>query len=551
MKNILITMVFLASSFSVKAQVKDSIVDALKSQIEKAATDSIRLSLKADLGNRLAFFDRSIAKEVHLEVEKELDDKGYTSLYYQQLKAEVLYSLSSMHSNLGENSEALRYANKGFELAASINYHRISGKCISNIGSVYKKMNDFDKAKLYYRRALEIQKKDTVARGRVISYNRLGALYVEEKKYDSAIYYFHKALAVPKITKKYQIRVRTNIANTYIKEHRYDIAEQKIIENLAFLNTTGLYQHLSNNHLSLAKVYHKKAAYCKATSHIDSAIVHAKKIRSHLLLKWSYSRKAEIMHDSKDYAASREAFLLYDKYKDSLISESRTKRLADLEYAYQFKKEKQLAAVHLKNESTKKQLYFALIFVVLLFALLSIYIIVKRKERKIALAENELKLKEIEKLKADLVLANRENELKKVVVENSITEEVLNRTLDDIKEIITFENEGERKSALKSLSAVLLSEKTSKSSTSSLQNYLDEVSMDFKVLLDTHFTELKAREKELLCMMKLGLSSTEISKLFNTTLASIKSSRYRIRKKLGLESSDDIIAFLENTTLQI
>ncbi|WP_420574438.1 tetratricopeptide repeat protein [Kordia sp.] len=537
--------------FWANAQVKDSIADALKLQIEKAETDSIKLSLKADLGNRLAFFDRSIAKKVHLEVEKELNDKGYTSYHYQKLKAEVLYSLSSMYSNLGNYSEALQYSNKGFELASSIKYNRIAGKCISNIGGVYKRLNDLGKAKDYYKRALEIQKYDSIPRGRIISLNRLGAVYVEEKKYDSAIYYFNKALAVPKITKKYQIRVRTNIANTYIKEHKYNIAEQKLIENLAFLNTTGLYQHLANNHLSLAKVYNKQKEYIKATTHVDSAIVYAKKVSSHLLLKWAYSRKANIAHNNKEYKASRKAFLIYDKYKDSLISESRTKRLADLEYAYQFETEKQLAAVELKNEQAKNTLYFILLLLFSIGAIVTFILIRKNNRQRLQLAENALELKEVEKLKIDLALANREKELKKIVIENSITEEVLNKTLDDIKEIITLENEKERKTALKSLSASLLSEKTAKSSTSSLQNYLDEVSIDFKVLLDTHFSELKPREKELLCMMKLGLSSTEISKLFNTTLPSIKSSRYRIRKKLGFASDDNIITCIESKDTSI
>jgi DNA-binding CsgD family transcriptional regulator len=181
-----------------------------------------------------------------------------------------------------------------------------------------------------------------------------------------------------------------------------------------------------------------------------------------------------------------------------------------------------------------------------LVAFVLIYLIRKNNKQRLQLADNELKLKEIERLKADLALANRKKEFKKVIIENSITEEVLNRTLDDVKQIITFENEQERQVALKSLSASLLSETTAKSSTASLQNYLDEVNIDFKVRLDTEFSELKPREKELLCMMKLGLSSTEISKLLNTTLPSIKSSRYRIRKKLNLASSDDIIAFIES-----
>jgi tetratricopeptide (TPR) repeat protein/DNA-binding CsgD family transcriptional regulator len=542
----LIVFVCLVCTLATNAQVKDSIVDALKVQIEEAATDSIKLSLKADLGNRLAFFDRSIAKEVHQEVEKELNEKGYSSHYYQKLKAEVLYSLSSMCSNLGQYSEALAYANEGYTLASSIGYNRIAGKCISNIGGVYKRLNAIDKAKQYYKRALTIQKYDTIPRGRVITLNRLGAVYVDEKKYDSAIYYFEKCLAVPNITEKYQIRVKTNIANTYAMEDKYDIAAKTFRENLQLLKNSGQYQHLSNNHLSIAKIYNQQKAYAKATSHVDSAIVYAEKIRSHLLLQWSYYRKAEIAHNSRNFKASREAFLAYDTYKDSLISESRTKRLADLEYAYQFENEKQLAASELKNEQSKNRLYFILLFISIIGAIITFILLRKNNRQRLQIAKNELALKEVEKLKADLALANREKELKKVVIKNSITGEVLNKTLDDIKEIITLESERDRKMALRSLSASLLSEKTSISSTSNLQNYIDEVDMEFKVLLDKDFSELKPREKELLCMMKLGLSSSEIGKLFNTTLASIKSARYRIRKKLGLESSDDIIAFIEN-----
>jgi tetratricopeptide (TPR) repeat protein len=539
-------ILFLVGTFAATAQVKDSIVDALKLKIENAKTDSIRLPLKADLGNRLAFFDRSIAREVHLEVEKELNEKGYTSMHYLMLKAEVLYSLSSMNSNLGNYSEALEYSNKGYELATSINYNRIAGKCISNIGGVYKRLDDLEKAKKYYKRALEIQQYDSIPRGRVISYNRLGAVYVDEKKYDSAIYCFEKCLAIPKITPRYRIRVKTNIANIYAMQDKYDIAAKTFLENLQLLENSGQYQHLSNNHLSIADIYNRQKAYAKATIHIDSAIIYAQKIRSHLLLKWSYESKAEIEHNSQNYAASRDAFLMYDKYKDSLISESRTKRLADLEYAYQFENEKQLAAAHLKSEESKNKLYVILLIISVIGAIITFILLRKNNRQRLQIAQSKLALKEVEKLKADLALANRENELKKVVVENSITEEVLNKTLDDIKEIITFENERERKTALKSLSASLLSEKNSKSSLSDVQNYLDEVNMDFKVLLDTQFSEFKSKEKEVLCMMKLGLSTTEISKLLNTTLASIKSSRYRIRKKLGLASSDDIIAFIES-----
>ncbi|WP_299215056.1 hypothetical protein [uncultured Dokdonia sp.] len=134
-----------------------------------------------------------------------------------------------------------------------------------------------------------------------------------------------------------------------------------------------------------------------------------------------------------------------------------------------------------------------------------------------------------------------------MVVENSVREEIIKNTLDEIKQVISLENEKERQATLRSLSASLLSEKVSQKTSSTLQAYLDEISIDFKVVLDTHFPQLKANEKELLCLMKMGLNTTEISKLQNNTIAAIKSSRYRIRKKIGLDSKQDIIAFISET----
>ncbi|MBU2929104.1 tetratricopeptide repeat protein [Winogradskyella psychrotolerans] len=533
---LIIVLLFLLT-YSVNAQTKDSIASALKFQIKEADSDSIRLSLKADLATRLAFFDRAIAKEAYLEVVKAINDKNYTSDYYLRLKAKVLYSLSSVSSNLGDYTEALKYANEAFDLATAIQYNRIAGKSISSMGAVYKRLNDIEKAKYYYKRALTMQKNDSIPSGYIITLNRLGAVYAEEKKYDSARYYFKKCIAID-TTKMYHIGVKANIANTYRKEKKYNIAIKTFNENLNILNNTKEYEHLSNNHLSLATAYKEQSKYTKASIYIDSAIIYAKRVNSHILLKLSYEEKAEIAYNNKNYAASRKAYLTYNKYKDSLISESRTKRLADLEYAYQYKKEKEVAAINLNNESIKKRLYFILLIIMALVAAVMFYLIRKNNKQK-------LELKHLEKLKADLALANRETELKKVVIENSITEEVLNKTLDDIKQIITFENEKEQQSALRSLSAALLSEKTVQKSSTNLQSYIDDVHMDFKIALDTHFPQLSTNEKELLYLMKAGLKTTEISKLQNTTLAAAKSTRYRIRKKLGLDSNQDIIDFID------
>jgi DNA-binding CsgD family transcriptional regulator len=91
----------------------------------------------------------------------------------------------------------------------------------------------------------------------------------------------------------------------------------------------------------------------------------------------------------------------------------------------------------------------------------------------------------------------------------------------------------------------LLSENEQQVSTTSVQTYLDHVNLEFKVNLDIHFPMLKQKEKDLLSLMKLGLNAGDIKTIQNTTLASVKSSRYRIRKKLGLNSDEDIILYIE------
>ena len=65
------------------------------------------------------------------------------------------------------------------------------------------------------------------------------------------------------------------------------------------------------------------------------------------------------------------------------------------------------------------------------------------------------------------------------------------------------------------------------------------------MILDTNFPELNDKEKELLCLMTLGLNATQISKLQHTTVSAIKSTRSRIRKKMDVGSKEDIIEFVK------
>lgn len=551
----LCVLLCLISLFSY-SQTKDKVTDArsqkieaIKLEIEKATSDSIRLNLRLDLAGELAYFDGNIAKEIFLDVHNIITDKGYKSYYYKKLEAELLYSMSSVSLDLQDTEAALKYANDALAIATEIEYDMIIGRTISNLGNIYSRQMDFEKAKQFHKRALVFHEKAKSARGQVLTLNRIGRVFSKQKKIDSATYYFKKAIQAD-TAKALKLQVKGNLASIYANSGNYELAGDIYRENLKLLPPTE-YKIRAHNHSNLAKVYDNQKEFSKANAHIDSAIFFSKKVNALYLIQWAYHTKVGIAHNHKKFSESYEAFLIQDKYKDSLVKKSTTKRFADLEFAYQYNREKELTAVNLKNEATKKKLYLSLLVITLVAALFLIYFIRKNNKQKLELIANKAKLVEVEKLKTDLALALRERELKKVVVENSVREEVFNTTIDDIKQVTALEDESERKSALRSISASLLSEKDAKKSSLSLQTYLDEVNIDFKILLDQHFSELKPKEKELLCLMKMELSTTEISKLQNNTVAAIKSSRYRIRKKLGLDSKQDIIAFIENKNITL
>jgi len=544
MKKIVLLLLFL-SIISATAQERDRIATSLGLQLEKETIDSIKIPLQLELAAYINQSSIDSTRQILSDVQKMLEDAPSKSRYYQQQKVKYYQILASCDEQQDQLTASLENLQKSMDLADEINDASSLATSYQIRGMLSMKNNDSIEARNYYKKAIQLGKKYKDSSALVTAYHSYASsFYKSLKKNDSTLHYLKLAENYVNSLQS-KIVVDTNFATYYAADQNYEKALSTYERMIAPHKKLKRYLGLSSCFLNMGAVQAFLKNKEKSLASMDSAIVYAKRAKSKDYLSLIYQSRRNINRHFKDYKAAFKDFHLYKIYYDSVNDLEEAKRFTALELNYKFDKEKEIAAIKLQNEATQKRLYLILIFVVLLLAVVLIYFIIKRKRQKIALAEKELELQQMEKVKVDLALANRENELKKVVIENSITEEVLNKTLEDIKEIITFENEKERKTALKSLSASLLSEKTAKKSTISLQEYLEEVNIDFKVLLDTKFPKLKQREKELLCMIKLGLGGTEISKLFNTSLASIKSLRYRIRKKLDIDSNEDMIAYIE------
>ena len=69
---------------------------------------------------------------------------------------------------------------------------------------------------------------------------------------------------------------------------------------------------------------------------------------------------------------------------------------------------------------------------------------------------------------------------------------------------------------------------------------------DYMRKLTARFPDLKLSDRKLCAYLRMGLSSKEMAALLNTTTRSIETARYRLRKKLQLESGDNLMEFIQH-----
>src|SRR5699024_7119713 len=76
--------------------------------------------------------------------------------------------------------------------------------------------------------------------------------------------------------------------------------------------------------------------------------------------------------------------------------------------------------------------------------------------------------------------------------------------------------------------------------------YFEEVHTGFLDALKKQYPELTANELRLSALVKLSLTSKEIATILGITPDSVKTARYRLRKKLGMKTEENLTEFMMN-----
>ena len=395
------------------------------------------------------------------------------------------------------------------------------GGAYTNLGNVYLNMGDLDQSMSYQKKALLVFDSLHQTRGIVICYNNISEILIRQKKFDEALTYSQKALALSR-------------ANSFYS------SEALALEGLASIAS-------SSGHDQKAIDYLKQAiALAEAHQHREELIKYYNGI----------STRYESLHQND------QALFFQKKYsamKDSVFNQDASNKMTNLRVGFEISKRekdvelvKKEAEITLLNRNIIISIIAGVVMILLVFAL---YQYSRIKKNKLLISQQQI----IHQTQQQLMVVDLENqklkhtELEKEIERKSreLTTHALNllqknELLEEIKSGLTNINDQGtdlKKGIHKLVGSINISYHQDKE-WSTFKAHFEEVNQGFFENLTENYPDLSGNDIKVCALVKLNLGSKEIASILGISMESAKMARYRLRKKLKLDTSQNLVSFL-------
>ncbi len=435
---------------------------------------------------------------------------------------------------------------KALKIHESLN--RFSGiiSTCNNIGLLYSEMNDYDKSLEYYKKALYYANQNKTKYNKGNLYNNLGITYKDLKQYDSALYYYGKSITeyLLENSKMGLASCYLNIGNIYgfrllnqDSAFYYLNCALELSKSLDITATTHIYR-------SLGRLYAKQKQYTKSIGILNNSLSGAKKSRDLNLQMELYFDLYKINKETDNLFEALENYEEYITIKDSIVNKETKTAIANLEAKFENEKNyikiEELKTNQKADQRIKLLLMLGITFLILALTL-SIYVFIQKRKR--AGLEKELLRAEKEKLDEDLRYKSRQltSQALQMMQKNKLLGELM-------KSLTSFSRQipPESKQELNNLKRQLKRSIRAEEDWDLFKHYFEEVNRDFFPNLLSISTSLTPSEQKLSALIKLKFTIKETASLLNISPDSVKTARYNLRKKLGLQKGDNVYDFLNN-----
>jgi len=484
-----------------------------------------------DLANNSEYAD---SERKFLEVEEYLKKEGN-----EVRIAKVYQILANISSMQGHYQLAIERAQFSLDLMDKLQMdstEMIRG--FMALGNIHGEIENYDLSDKYYNLVVDLYEKIDDDFGVFGGKMNLGINLLMQGKYEEAklIFLELQALIEEDGNIDQKIAVLGNLGNVEQQLDNLEKGVEYYTEGLRLAEQSGIEGEIMIMNSRLGDIYidlgrekeaiillEKCNTQLKGTGNLDH------QLNIYDLLRVAYKNDG-------NYKMAYQNLRDYTDLNDSIQSVDKLSTINELEVKYQTaKKETEILRLEAKTKQDsliKKGMTFGILGLCLLFA--AVYYALRQR-----LMKNKLIQKQIEQ---KLEYSNRELELKKqgltaYALQLAHKNEILESIKLNVSDVIKKDTHGRE---LQNVVNTIKFNQNDDESWEGFRERFNAVHKDFDVKVKETFPKVSPNELRLMALLKMNLTSKEIANILNISSEGIKKARYRLRKKLGLNSADSL-----------
>ncbi len=430
---------------------------------------------------------------------------------------ETNIEFAELHLSQKNHKEALKHYSKVLEHEINDNTIYAIAKTITSIANINASEKKYSKALALADSSLKLSREKKIDILTIKNYGLKGLIYDSLAMFDSAKIYYRKAADIA-----YAIEEFDECAEYMHKIGHLNINHNKI-----------------NEAISVYKILSDSTEKFKMYDHCNNAFYQLSKC--HAILG-NYEEAYRLLNK-------------YDIYNTIADNHRHEKKIKDINTNYLLALNvNEVKAREIENENIKNykqnMTILASAIIIILTSLVVILILSTRNKylhhKSMETSyEQQLKIDQMENELMEIQLKNNKESLINLALHFKSYIEYINPLKAKLKEAIDAP-ENEQKGKFKNIYMELQNNNGLFNNTENLHKQINEIYKDFIDRLEQKYPTLTKSEKRLCTMLYTNMSSKEIAVISNTTIRSVETARYRLRKKFDLTRDEDMVDFLKS-----
>lgn len=423
------------------------------------------------------------------------------------------------------------------------------------IAAVNYRQNNFKKAEEYLLKCLEYYKRQSSKIALASTYLTLGEMYHIQG--DISQFRYHNLLALKAFEdEKYAEGIAQTYNNMAVSEMtagNFQGAKSWLLKSKALTDSTGdsLQTPIQLYNIGVCEIETGNLAEGKKLILRSLALNAARKMQGEITVR-SYARLASVAELSGDYKSAAEYLKAKQTISDSLYSIENRKEIEEIQIKYETqKKENELQALKLAEKQKESWIWIlstGLISLVLLSLLTGMLLYTRNKRIKEKLSlEEELRNAELARVQQELDFHKKqlvdyvETLREKTQQIKSLEENLSSHTLPEVL-AESIELEKDSGDGIESLFGFKI---LTEEDWMRFKKYFDNVYPGLIQKLRESHPDTTAAEQRLFMLLRLNSDSREIAEMLGISMDSVRKTKYRLKKKLGLKEEEILDDFVK------